>query len=76
MQVLAFPDISFLVISDEEHIYNLPKDSLKNRIGTLFGSAYNASLIEFEEETSYLKIFGFASDPKLAKKSRESSFFL
>lgn len=71
---LAFPDISFLVISDEEHIYNLPKDSLKNRIGTLFGSAYNASLIEFEEETSYLKIFGFASDPKLAKKSRGEQF--
>ncbi len=71
---LAFPDISFLVISDEEHVYNLPKDSLKNRIGTLFGSAYNASLIEFEEETSYLKIFGFASDPKLAKKSRGEQF--
>lgn len=71
---LAFPDISFLVISDEEHVYNLPKDSLKNRIGTLFGSAYNASLIEFEEETNYLKIFGFASDPKLAKKSRGEQF--
>jgi DNA mismatch repair protein MutL len=71
---LAFPDISFLVISDEEHVYNLPKDSLKNRIGTLFGSAYNASLIDFEEETSYLKIFGFASDPKLAKKSRGEQF--
>ena len=71
---LAFPDISFLVISDEEHVYNLPKDSLKNRIGILFGSAYNASLIEFEEETSYLKIFGFASDPKLAKKSRGEQF--
>lgn len=72
---LAFPNISFLVISDEEPIYNLPKDSLKNRIGTLFGAAYNASLIKFEEETSYLKIYGFASDPKLAKKSRGEQFF-
>ena len=71
---LAFPDISFLVISDEEQVYNLPKDSLKNRIGSLFGATYNASLIEFEEETSYLKIFGFASDPKLAKKSRGEQF--
>ena len=31
-------------------------------------------MIEFEEETSYLKIFGFASDPKLAKKSRGEQF--
>lgn len=71
---LAFPGISFLVVADGEHVYNLPKDSLKNRIVSLFGSAYNASLIEFQEETSYLKIYGFASDPKLAKKSRGEQF--
>lgn len=71
---LAFPGVSFLVIADGEHVYNLPKDSLKNRIVQIFGSAYNASLIEFEEETSYLRIYGFASDPKLAKKSRGEQF--
>jgi len=71
---LAFPKVGFQVIADGEIVYNLPKDSLKNRIVNLFGSAYNASLIEFEEETSYLRIYGFASDPKLAKKSRGDQF--
>ncbi|MCR9132173.1 MAG: DNA mismatch repair endonuclease MutL [bacterium] len=71
---LAFPGIAFQVIADGETVYNLPSDSLKNRIVSLFGSAYKASLIEFSEETSYLKIYGFASDPKLAKKSRGEQF--
>jgi DNA mismatch repair protein MutL len=71
---LAFPSIAFLVVADGEEVYNLPSDSLKNRIVALFGSAYKASLIEFSEETSYLKIYGFASDPKLAKKSRGEQF--
>ncbi|MBO6537639.1 MAG: DNA mismatch repair endonuclease MutL [Balneolaceae bacterium] len=71
---LAFPRIAFQVIADGETVYNLPSDSLKNRIVSLFGSAYKASLIEFSEETSYLKIYGFASDPKLAKKSRGEQF--
>ena len=71
---LAFPGVSFLVVADGEHVYNLPQESLKNRIVNIFGSAYNASLIEFEEETSYLRIYGYASDPKLAKKSRGEQF--
>ncbi len=71
---LAFPGIAFLVVADGEHVYNLPKESLKDRIANIFGSAYNASLIEFVEETSYMKIYGFASDPKLAKKSRGEQF--
>lgn len=71
---LAFSGIAFQVIADGETVYNLPSDTLKNRIVSLFGSAYKASLIEFSEETSYLKIYGFASDPKLAKKSRGEQF--
>ncbi len=71
---LAYTDISFEVVADGEVIYNLPPQSLKERITQIFGSPYKASLIEFGEETSYLKIRGFASDPKLAKKSRGEQF--
>lgn len=71
---LANTNIGFEVIADNELIYNLPIQSLKNRITLIFGSPYKASLIEFKEETSYVKIHGFASDPKLAKKSRGEQF--
>lgn len=71
---LANTGIGFEVVADGETIYNFPIQSLKERITQIFGAPYKASLIEFEEETSYVKIHGFASDPKLAKKSRGEQF--
>ncbi len=71
---LANTDIAFQVVADMDEIYNLPAQSLKERISLLFGSNYKASLIAFEEKTSYLRIYGYVSDPKLAKKSRGEQF--
>ena len=71
---LAYINIGFEVTADGEVLYNLPTQTLKERITQIFGAPYKASLIEFEEQTSYLKIYGFASDPKLAKKSRGEQF--
>lgn len=71
---LANTNVAFQVVADQEEIYNLPIQSLKERVATIFGAPYKASLIEFKEETSYVKIYGFASDPKLAKKSRGEQF--
>jgi len=71
---LAHTDIAFEVVADADEIYNLPAQSLTERVSQIFGSSYKASLISFEEETSYVKIHGFASDPKLAKKSRGEQF--
>jgi len=71
---LANTNIAFQVVADGEEIYNLPAQTLKERVSAIFGTPYKASLIEFAEETSYVRIFGFASDPKLAKKSRGEQF--
>lgn len=71
---LASTDVAFYVEADGDIIYDLPVQGLKERVTQIFGSSYKASLIEFGEETSYVKIHGFASDPKLAKKSRGEQF--
>lgn len=71
---LASTDVAFYVEADGDIIYDLPIQNLKNRVTQIFGNSYKASLIEFGEETSYVKIHGFASDPKLAKKSRGEQF--
>lgn len=71
---LASTDVAFYVEADGDIIYDLPVQDLKQRVTQIFGSSYKASLIEFGEETSYVKIHGFASDPKLAKKSRGEQF--
>ncbi len=71
---LASIDVAFEVVADGEVIYNLPVQPLEDRIAAIFGKSYKASLVSFNEETSYVRIHGFASDPKLAKKSRGEQF--
>lgn len=71
---LANTEVKFELIADGEVIYNLAPSDLEGRITDIFGSAYKASLIKFGEETQYVRIRGFASDPKLAKKSRGEQF--
>lgn len=72
---LANPDLGFELVADTDIIYDLPKEQpLKERIADMFGKSYRASLIEFEEETSYLTVRGILADPKLTKRSRGEQF--
>jgi DNA mismatch repair protein MutL len=72
--VLANTDIEFELHADGDRIYHLPKQELQQRVADIFGKQYRASLIPFNEETSYVKIHGLLADPKLAKKSRGEQF--
>ncbi|MEX2435721.1 MAG: DNA mismatch repair endonuclease MutL [Balneolaceae bacterium] len=71
---LANLDIEFELHADGDILYHLPKQTLEQRVTQLFGKQYRASLIPFEETTSYVKISGVLADPKLAKKSRGEQF--
>ena len=71
---LAHCNISFELVADTDVIYHLPAQPIEQRIAELFGKQYRASVIPFEEETSYVKIHGLVGDPKLAKKSRGEQF--
>lgn len=72
---MANPDIGFTLLADTDTIYELPKkQSLKDRVAEMFGKSYKASLITFEEQTSYVGIRGILADPKLTKKSRGEQF--
>ena len=71
---LAHTDIEFELHADGDQVYHLPVQDLKMRVAELFGKQYKASLIPFEEETSYVKISGLLADPKLAKKRRGEQF--
>ncbi len=72
--VLANTDIEFEMHADGDRLYHLPKQTLEQRIAEIFGKQYRASLIPFEEQTSYVKIHGILADPKLAKKNRGEQF--
>lgn len=72
---IANPDIGFELIGDTDKIYDLPKQQpVKERIAEMFGKSYRASLITFEEQTSYMTVRGLLIDPKLTKRSRGEQF--
>jgi len=71
---LAYPMIEIELIADQEVVYRLSSGSLEDRIVALFGPSYRASLLLLQEETSEVRLYGYLSDPKLAKKSRGEQF--
>jgi DNA mismatch repair protein MutL len=72
---LAHPDIGFKLIADMDEIYDLAANQpLEERIVSMFGKNYKASLLSFSEDTSYVNISGTLADPKLTKRSRGEQF--
>lgn len=71
---LAHSHIHFELIADGDHVYRLASGSLEDRISDLFGKSYKASLLPVDEGTSMVRVHGFVSDPKLARKSRGEQF--
>ncbi|MCC5925487.1 MAG: DNA mismatch repair endonuclease MutL [Bacteroidetes bacterium] len=71
---LTNPSISFALQANGETVYNLPTQSLEERIAEIFGKSYKASLIPVDETAGFVRIHGFLADPKLTKKNRGEQF--
>jgi len=71
---MANPEIDFELIAEGESVYRLASSNLEDRIVALFGKSYRASLIPVDEGTSMVRVHGYMSDPKLAKRSRGEQF--
>ncbi|HTN05344.1 DNA mismatch repair endonuclease MutL [Agriterribacter sp.] len=72
---MAFPEISFSLTANGQEIYHLESGSLKQRIVHLLGSNYTAKLVNVQEMTDYLNVYGFAGKPDIAKKTRGDQYF-
>jgi DNA mismatch repair protein MutL len=71
---MANPAITFELYTDNERVYQLPSQSLQQRIVDIFGKPYHASLYEIEETAGFLRIYGYLIDPKLTKRNRGEQF--
>ena len=72
---LAHPSIAFSLINNEKEQYRLPKETLRQRLVSLYGKKYNPRLVPVEEKTDIVTISGFVCKPEFAKKSRGEQFF-
>lgn len=71
---LAFENVQFRLIHNDQEIYNLPLGSIRNRILSIFGKKINEFLVPVDEETNYVNFAGYIGKPKLARKSRGEQF--
>jgi len=69
------PEIKISLFHNNTAIYELPKTNHRKRIVDLFGKAINQSLVQVNEETSLVNIFGFIGQPKFARKTIGEQFF-
>ncbi len=71
---LVHPEIELSFHHDENEIYSLPKQGLRQRIVQIYGKAYNQRLVPVNEETDLVKITGFITKPEFSKASRDQQF--
>ncbi|HVP37316.1 MAG TPA: DNA mismatch repair endonuclease MutL [Terriglobales bacterium] len=68
---LAFPRISFKLKVDGKEVLNLPEaDSVRQRVGQIFGSQILKQILELDCDYDVVQIKGFLGKPEIAKTSR------
>lgn len=69
------PEIKISLFHNNSPVYELPKTNHRKRIVDLFGKSVNQSLVQVNEKTSLVNIFGFVGQPKFARKTIGEQFF-
>jgi len=72
---IPYPEIKISLFHNNSPVYELPKTNHRKRIVDLFGKAINQSLVQVDEETSLVKVFGFVGQPRFARKTMGEQFF-
>ncbi len=71
---LAYPEISFEFISDDEQVAKFERTDFETRIKQVFGEEFFKTLIPVDEKTEYISIYGFTSKPEFSKKTKSDQF--
>ncbi len=72
---LANPKIFFSLHNNDIEIFRLPSANMRKRIVGIFGASFNERLVPVEEQTDFLRIYGFVGKPEFARKTRGEQYF-
>lgn len=71
---LSHPDIRFQLIHNDEIIHHLEVASLKSRVISVFRNDISKRLLQVQEHTDKLKIYGLVGTPEQARKTRGDQY--
>ncbi len=77
---LVYPSVHFLVVNNDEILLDLPQQSTKERIESIFGSSqrknFTTQLVDVHVNTPIVNISGFVGKPESANKKPQQYFFV
>ena len=71
---LAFPEIDFEVIHDDNQLFHLKSGTIEDRIKDVFGTDVFGALIPVNESLGGIELAGFVSRPDKARRSRGNQY--
>ena len=78
--VLVYPKVAFTFVHNDEILLEMPAQSEKQRIESIFGNpsrnSYTAGLVEIRTETELVNIHGLVVKPEAVTRKAEQYFFV
>ncbi|CAN5280223.1 DNA mismatch repair endonuclease MutL [soil metagenome] len=71
---LSQPEISFILIHNQKHVFDLAPCNLSVRAATLFGDQLFSQLVPFDLGQPYFSVHGLIGTPQLARRSNQKQF--
>lgn len=71
---LVNPEIEMNFFHNDEEVYLLPKQNMRQRIVQIFGKAYDQRLVPVSEETDIIKISGYVTKPEFSRTQRDQQY--
>ena len=72
---LSRPDVAFNLQHNSRVVWQLPIQSLQNRISALLGEEFTQSAVTVDRQAANLRLFGMASLPAYSRATRDAQYF-
>ncbi|MBI3902730.1 MAG: DNA mismatch repair endonuclease MutL [Nitrosomonadales bacterium] len=72
---LSRPEVTFTLQHNARMVWQLPAQSLQQRIGALLGNEFAQSAVSVERQAANLHLHGMASQPAYSRATRDAQYF-
>jgi DNA mismatch repair protein MutL len=71
---LGYPAIHFMLYNDADQIYDFESGNLEQRVKQVFADNMTDALIQVEEKSDFMNVYGYVGKPSLLKKSKGDQY--
>ncbi len=72
---LSRPDVAFSLQHNNRMVWQLPSQTLQQRIAALLGDEFAQSAVTVDRQTANLRLYGMASLPAYSRATRDAQYF-